>query len=94
MIMPDTKNYEALANAIVAQAARDYQDLYRVILKNPNDRITVDKAEHIKRFFRSEWFRILTGVEADYLLRKLEDEVKAEAGKRRNGSFGRLHGKY
>ena len=55
--------YENLANAIVLQAVKDY-------------RLTDDEAElaEIERFFRSDWFGVLTDVDPDYLIRRLRKE--------------------
>ena len=55
--------YENLANAIVLQAVKDY-------------RLTDDEAElaEIERFFRSDWFGVLTGVDPEYLIRRLRKE--------------------
>lgn len=55
--------YENLANAIVLQAVKDY-------------RLTDDEAElaEIERFFRSDWFGVLTDVDPEYLIRNLRKE--------------------
>ena len=55
--------YENLANAIVLQAVKDY-------------RLTDDEAElaEIERFFRSDWFGVLTDVDLEYLIRRLRKE--------------------
>ncbi|MBQ1422800.1 MAG: hypothetical protein IIY97_08545 [Firmicutes bacterium] len=55
--------YENLANAIVLQAVKDY-------------RLTDDEAElaEIERFFRSDWFGVLTDVDPEYLIRRLRKE--------------------
>ena len=57
--------YENLANAIVLQAVKDY-------------RLTDDEAElaEIERFFRSDWFGVLTDVDPEYLIRKLRKEKR------------------
>jgi hypothetical protein len=55
--------YENQANAIVLQAVKDY-------------RLTDDEAElaEIERFFRSDWFGVLTDVDPEYLIRRLRKE--------------------
>ena len=60
------KNYEDLANAIIIQAVKDYRRT-----KSPQVR------NEIKRFFKSQWFSMLTNVDGDMLIKKLEREVKA-----------------
>ena len=55
--------YQELANAIVLQAVKDY-------------RMTDDERElkEIERFFRSDWFGVLTDVDPEYLIRRLRKE--------------------
>ena len=55
--------YENLAKAIVLQAVKEY-------------RLTDDEAElaEIERFFRSDWFGVLTDVDPEYLIRRLRKE--------------------
>ena len=60
--------YENLANAIIIQAAEDYR-------KALND--SAQREQHtIERFFRSEWFGVLTGLDPETLIRKLKQEAK------------------
>ena len=56
-------SYEELANAIILQAVKDY-------------RLTDDEQElaEIERFFRSDWFGVLTDVDPEYLIRRLRKE--------------------
>ena len=60
------KNYEDLANAIIIQAVKDYRGTQSPQVRN-----------EIKRFFKSQWFSMLTNVDGDMLIKKLEREVKA-----------------
>ena len=61
------KNYEDLANAIIIQAVKDYRGTQSPQVRN-----------EIKRFFKSQWFSMLTNVDGDMLIKKLEREVKAK----------------
>lgn len=71
--------YQALANGIIIQAAKDYRWACKK-LKNPRCHKRRE-AEMMKddclRFFRSQWFGELTEVEPEYLIRKLNEEVGA-----------------
>ena len=58
---------EALANAIILQAVKDY----RKALKRDD----CVRQKEIERFFRSEWFSVLTKIDPEMLIRKLEEEV-------------------
>lgn len=75
--MNTVKNYEALANAIVLQAANDYREVSRILAEHPNDRSARCKKTHLLRFFRSEWFGTLTKIEPEYLIRRLNKEAAA-----------------
>lgn len=93
--MDDIRHYEALANAIIVQAVMDYKAVFSLLQKNPEDRMAQAEAKRIKRFFHSRWFRTLTTLDAEYLIRQIEDEVEEEANtktKRPYRSKGKLIG--
>lgn len=58
--------YEKLANAIILQAVSDY----RAAKKARNKR---EQAE-VLRFFHSQWFGVLTEIDPEYLIRRLDEE--------------------
>lgn len=72
-----TDPYENLANAIVAQAARDYLDVLKKLKKNPRSRTAMDDAMRLEKFFHSGWYGVLTSIDGDYLIRKLREKVAA-----------------
>lgn len=79
--MTGTKNlaedpYERLANAIILQAVTDYRAALKRVKRNPKDRERMDEALRIERFFRSGWYQCLTNVDGEYLIRRLQDEVR------------------
>ena len=59
------KNYEELANAIIIQAVKDY--------RQSGSR----QRGAIVRFFRSDWFKVLTNLDPEHLIAKLKKEVSA-----------------
>lgn len=65
-------SYERLANAIVIQAVNDYRSALKLAKRNPSAEHDVKELE---RFFRSEWYSVLTGVETEYLIEKLRQEA-------------------
>lgn len=67
--------YEALANAIVLQAVNDYRAVLKKVKKNPNNRTALDEALQIERFFRSQWYQVLTSVDGEYLINRLRREA-------------------
>ena len=79
--MAGTKNltedpYERLANAIILQAVTDYRAALQQIKRNPKNRETIDEAMRVESFFRSGWYSQLTAVDGEYLIRRLQDEVR------------------
>lgn len=65
--------YEELANAIVLQAVKDYRAALRGEFVNHRSSKSVIK--ECERFFRSEWFRILTKVDGEMIMNKLREEI-------------------
>ena len=70
---------EELANAIVLQACKDYRSAYIRYLRRYGlpDRNDSQLAE-LERFFRSDWYKTLTSVDGEYLMKRIQDEVKME----------------
>ncbi|WP_294157773.1 hypothetical protein [uncultured Selenomonas sp.] len=66
--------YEALANAVILQAVRDWRDACRILKSYPENFSEEQKRKAVERFFRSDWFGILTDVDGRLLLRKLQEE--------------------
>ena len=68
--------YERLANAIVLQAVSDYRVALKKIKAHPKNREAIGEALEIEKFFRSGWYSILTDVDGEYLIRRLQDEIR------------------
>lgn len=66
--------YQALANAIVQNAAEDYRAALKRLDKDPENIIARAEVTELKRFFRSQWYEILTDVDGEYLIKMLEKE--------------------
>ena len=69
-------SYERLANAIVLQAAKDYCTALKRVARHPKDRDGLATKNECERFFRSGWFGVLTGIDPEMLMRKLQMEVQ------------------
>ena len=67
--------YEKLANAIVLQAVSDYRAALKKVKKNSKNRDAIDEVLQIEKFFRSEWYQVLTSVDGEYLIDRLRKEV-------------------
>ncbi|MDA5956280.1 hypothetical protein NAA88_12120 [Listeria monocytogenes] len=68
--------YEDLANAIVLLAVKDYRDALKKLMKYPRHESAKHTKAEVERFLRSDWYRELTAVEPEIILRKLKEEVK------------------
>lgn len=67
--------YEALANAIIIQAAKDFKAAYKRMKRFPNDARVQDEVREITKFFCSQWFERLSDADGPTLLRKIKDEI-------------------
>ena len=69
--------YEALANAIIEQAARDYRAARRKLTKKPHDITAQKTVREVDLFFHSDWFRVLTTLDGPKILMMLKEEFDA-----------------
>ena len=69
--------FEELANAVVIQAAKDYIKALKTLRKYPRDKDAGSVKDDCERFFRSSWYKTLTSVDGEFLMRKLQKEVAA-----------------
>ena len=63
--------YQNLANAIVLSAVKDYRDALKRLKKKPNNKLAADERDDIERLFRSGYFAILTEIDPEYLIDRL-----------------------
>ena len=78
--------YERLANAIVLQAVSDYRVALKKIKAHPKNREAISEALEIEKCFRSGWYSILTDVDGEYLIRRLQDEIRQSESIRGNNN--------
>ena len=65
--------YDALANAIIIQACKDYR---RAI-----ESFDIYEMRQIRHFFHSQWFKMLSEVDGDYIIERIErEEIYERAG--------------
>lgn len=68
--MKEIDGYQLLANAIVLQAVNEYREALR-----QNDTAAKWKKISLRRFFRSDWYKLLTNVDGEMLMERLKEEV-------------------
>ena len=67
---------EGLANAIIIQASVDYRLALKQLRQNPLFQPAIRMSYEVERFFRSDWFSILTRINGIELLARLKTEVE------------------
>ena len=67
--------YTELANAIVIQAAKDYRKALKTLKRYPRYEPAKAVVAEVEEFFRSDWYRTLTSVDAEMLMRKIRREI-------------------
>ena len=67
--------YEKLANAIIVQASKDYMTNLRKKKRNPGSASAEHDIRECERFFRSDWYQVLTSVDGEYLMNRLRKEA-------------------
>ena len=69
-----TDPWENLANAITLQAVKDYREARKKHKKRPKNEDAKLMIADCEAFFRSDWFKALTELDDEMLLRKLQEE--------------------
>lgn len=64
--------YKNLAAAIVEKAVIDYKKALRRYRKYPNNEFTLSEIAELERFFRSSWCRMLTDIEGEVIIKKIQ----------------------
>ena len=68
--------YEALGNAVVLQAVKDYRRAYKRLLRHPKDHQAKRDVNEIEQFFTSGYFNTFTELDGTMLLHRLQDEME------------------
>ena len=71
--------YAEFANAIIVSAVREYRAYLRKLSRNENDINARIKVKKKKKFFYSDWFGVLTDLDPDYLIDRLQKEVQDDS---------------
>ena len=66
--------YQELANAVIVLAAKDYRHALRIQRRNPWSKAAQSQIDSLERFFRSDWYEVLTEVDGEMLIRRLREE--------------------
>lgn len=69
------KSYQALANAIIEYAVKDYKRALKSQKRNPQKDEFRTEIASLERFFHSDWFQLLSSLEGDILINRIRQEV-------------------
>ena len=69
------ENWQDLANAIIIQAVKDHRRAQRVLKAHPRHIAAKKVKGETESFFRSDWYRALTNVDGEVLIKRLNSEV-------------------
>ena len=67
-------NYQDLANAIVVRAAKDYRKALERLDETPDSVGAENEIKRLEKFFRSDYYKLLTSVDGELLMNKLKQE--------------------
>ena len=74
--------YEALANAIILTAVKDWRMAASTLKRKPGHFEALQRKNECERFFLSRWFGTLTRLDGARLLDELEKEMENRGRKR------------
>lgn len=69
--------YDALGNAVVLQAVKDYREAVHKLSRGKKNTNAESTKQECERFFQSPYFNVFTQLEGKALLSQLEREVSA-----------------
>ena len=64
-----------LANAIILDAVREYRKACKKYRKSTKSSDALAAKRQCLKFFRSDWFKVLTDIDGEMLISKLDQEV-------------------
>lgn len=72
----DIDGCQKLANAIVLSCVKSYRRSLKALKKNPKNKSAMKEALDCQAFFEGDWMKTLTEVDGEWLMRKLQEEVR------------------
>ena len=76
MVRAELDPYEALGNAVVLMAVKDYRDAVKKLSKGRKNTAAEDMKKECEKFFTSANFNVFTSLDGKALLSQLEREVR------------------
>lgn len=70
--------YQALANAIVETAVKDYRTSLKYHFLHPDKQVYADEVAELEAFFRSAWYSMLTSLDGELIMQRVRSMVRRE----------------
>jgi len=64
--------YRNLADAIIMQAVHDYRRAVQQLIRKPYGATALHDKQDVEAFFQNDWFRVLSDLDGQELLQRLE----------------------
>ena len=71
--------YQALGNAVVLQAVKDYRDAVKKLSRGKKNTTAEQTKSECEKFFKSGYFNVFTELDGKALLSQLEKEVESDS---------------
>ena len=68
--------YRNLADAIIIQAVHDYRRSVQQLIRKPYSVIALHDKQEVEAFFLGDWFQVLSDIDGQELLQRLEAGVR------------------
>ena len=68
--------YRNLADAIIMQAAHDYRRSVQQLIRKPYSAMALHDKQDVEAFFLGDWFQVLSDLDGQELLQRLEAGVR------------------
>ncbi len=70
------EGYRKLADAIILQAVKDYRIALKALKSHPDSKAAAARIKDVEEFFYSDWYRMMTKIDPDYLINRLRKEAE------------------
>ena len=70
--------YQALANAVVETAVKDYRTALKYHFIHPDKKAYADEVAELEAFFRSPWYSMLTDLDGNMIMQRVRCMVRRE----------------
>lgn len=75
-MMDDKEDYEALAKAIVTQAATDYYNALYTLKRDKNDMQSIKTKIDCEIFFRGKWCKQLCDIDGERIIKAIRERAR------------------